>query len=319
MARFRAVALAGVVALGLTGPAGAWTRPGHMVTAAIAYDQIRQARPDLLPLIGTILDAHPDRGPFEVAIDRATGAERARRMFLQCARWPDDVRLTDHDHPAWHGALWPVIAPDAPAEARVRAARRGETPAGEALPALALNYAVLADPRAKPAERAKAMCWVLHVTGDIHQPLHTAELFSAAYPAGDAGGGRQFVRDPLGGEPISLHWLWDDSISRSGLPADADRRARELEARHPRAGFEALDAVGAPPRFAAWAREESYPLAVSFAYGAGLATAPTEAAAPAVPEAHWQALRRHAEARVALAGYRIADVVIAALDAAAGS
>lgn len=311
----RAAVLALVAALGLATSAGAWTRPGHMVTAAIAYDEIGRLRPDLLTRLAAILDAHPDRGPFQVAIDRTTGAERARRMFLECARWPDDVRLTSHDHPTWHGTLWPVVAPDAPATTRARVAARGDKPSGEALQALALNYGVLSDARATPAARAEALCWVLHVTGDIHQPLHTAELFSAAYPDGDMGGGRQFVRDPLGDGPIALHWMWDDSISRSGLAADADRKARELEAAHPRASFKTLGPF-APDRFAVWAREESYPLAVSTAYGAGVPTAPTEAAAPAVPDAKWQEVRRNAEARVALAGYRMADVVIAALDAA---
>jgi len=311
----RAVVLALVTALSLAPPAGAWTRPGHMVTAAIAYDEIQRLRPELLAGLGAILDAHPDRGPFQVAIDRTTGAERARRMFLECARWPDDVRLTGHDHPTWHASLWPVVAPDAPAATRARLAARGDRPSGEALPALALNYGVLADPRATAAARAEALCWVLHVTGDIHQPLHTAELFSAAYPDGDMGGGGQFVRDPLGDGPIALHWMWDDSISRSGLAADADRKARGLEAAHPRAAFKTSGPF-APDRFAVWAREESYPLAVSTAYGAGVPTAPTEAAAPVVPDQKWQEVRRNAEARATLAGYRMADVVIAALDAA---
>jgi len=312
----RAIFLGLAAALAFAPSAGAWTRPGHMVTAAIAYDEIQRLRPELLGALEKMLDAHPDRGPFQVAVDRATGAERARRMFLECARWPDDVRLTPQDHPTWHGTLWPVMAPDASAETRARVAAHGDRPSGEALPALALNYGVLSDGRASLAARAEALCWVLHVTGDIHQPLHTAELFSATYPAGDAGGGRQFVRDPLGDGPIALHWLWDDSISRSGVAADADRRAREIEAAHPRASFKTLGPFS-PDRFAVWAREESYPLAVSVAYGAGVPTAPSEAAAPTVPDAKWQTVRREAEVRVALAGYRMADVLIAALDAAA--
>ena len=105
----RPLALA-LVLLTLAGPAAAWTRPAHMVTAAIAHDEITRARPDLLATLEKILDAHPDRGPFEVAIDRTTEAERARRMFLECARWPDDARRTTYDHPTWHAVLWPIVA-----------------------------------------------------------------------------------------------------------------------------------------------------------------------------------------------------------------
>lgn len=311
----RLLLAAALVAAMLATQASAWTRPGHMVTAAIAYDEIQRARPDLVPAIEALLEGHADRGPFQVAIDRTTTGERARRMFLQASRWPDDVRQTPNDHPTWHAALWPMIAADTPAETRARLSRRGERPSGEALEALALNRAVLADPRASVAARAEALCWVLHVTGDIHQPLHTAEQFSAAYPDGDGGGAKLIVHDPLDGEAISLHWLWDDSISRSGLAADADRRGREIAARHPREAFPELRAGAAD--FAQWARMESYPLAVSFAYGLAPPTGSDVATAAAVPEAYWRDLRVHAERRVALAGYRMAEVVIAALDEAA--
>ena len=52
------------------------------------------------------------------------------------------------------------------------------------------------------------MCWILHLVGDLHQPLHTVALFSAAYyPNGDRGGNSISVaRDP---EPTNLHAVWD--------------------------------------------------------------------------------------------------------------
>lgn len=308
---------AGVLAMALVaGPAFAWTRPGHMVTAAIAFDEIERRRPDLIDAIGTILDAHPDRGAFQVAVDRSVGRERQRRLFLECARWPDDARQTTYDHPSWHAVLWPVTEPDATAATQAKLAVRAGQPSGEALESLALNYRVLSDPITSPAEKALAMCWVLHVAGDIHQPFHTAELFSAAYPDGDGGAGRQFVIDPLPPHaPIALHWLWDDSISRSGVAADADARAREIEAAHPRASLDELKTSVVPPDFRAWARDESHALALSVALPARPATSPTPAGAKVVSEAYWTQVRKISERRVAVAGYRMADLVIAAMDA----
>lgn len=302
-----------VIALlaGFPGMARAWTRPGHMVTAAIAYDEIVRRRPDLVPVIAALLDAHPDRAPFQVAVDRATGTDRQRRMFLECARWPDDARQTVYDHPTWHASISAVLAADAPPAVRAAAAERMRgVPSGEAVEAFALNVRQLGDRHASPAERATALCWVLHIVGDIHQPLHTAELFSAAWPSGDGGGALSQVLDPLTREPIALHWLWDDSVNRSGAAADADRRAREIEAAHPRAALPQLSVQD----FLAW-RQESHDLAVALAYGAGPPTSRDPKTAPAVPEAHWSDVRSAAEKRVALAGYRIADTVISALDA----
>lgn len=313
--RLTASVLAVAMALAAN-PAFAWTRPGHMVTAAIAFDEIERRRPDLIDAIGAILDAHPDRGAFQVAVDRSVGRERQRRLFLECARWPDDARQTAYDHPGWHAVLWPVEAPDAPAATRSKLAARADRPTGEALEGLALNYRVLSDPMTSAGEKAVALCWVLHVTGDIHQPFHTAELFSAAYPDGDGGAGKQFVIDPLPPHaPIALHWLWDDSISRSGVAADADARARQIEAAYPRASLDELRTPAVPPDFRTWARDESHALALSFALPARPATSPTPAGAAPVPEAYWTQVQKVSERRVATAGYRMADLVIAAMDA----
>jgi hypothetical protein len=316
MTRIKMLA-ASVLAMTLAAsPAFAWTRPGHMVTAAIAFDEIEKRRPDLIDAVGTILDAHPDRGAFQVAVDRSTGRERQRRLFLECARWPDDARQTAYDHPSWHAVLWPATDPDAPAATRAKLAARAGQPTGEALESLALNYRVLSDPVTSTSEKAMAMCWVLHVAGDIHQPFHTAELFSAAYPDGDSGAGKQFVIDPLPPhQPIALHWLWDDSISRSGLAADADARARQIETTFPRASLDELKTPVVPPDFRAWAHDESHALALSFALPDRPATSPTPAGAKPVPEAYWAQVRKVSERRVAIAGYRMADLVIAAMDA----
>lgn len=285
------------------GPAGAWTRPAHMVTAAIAFDQLQRETPELIEPLGRLLDAHPDHGPFEVAIDRSEGRERIRRMFLQCARWPDDIRRTAQDRPAWHADLAPLGPETA-----------GHGGYGAATQALALNYRVLADPNATDGERAVALCWTLHVGGDAHQPLHAAQWFSQDFPEGDRGGGFQFVRDPMTGRPISLHWLWDDSVHRAGDVESVTARAAELERLYPRAALPEAAARAGPEDFAAWFGEESLPLARSVAYGPDLAAGPNLAHAPRVPEAYWTQVREISARRVTVAGYRLGDLVRRALE-----
>ena len=39
-----------------------------------------------------------------------------------------------------------------------------------------------------PERKAIALAWLFHLAGDIHQPLHTAQLFTVDYPHGDRGG-----------------------------------------------------------------------------------------------------------------------------------
>jgi hypothetical protein len=35
--------------------------------------------------------------------------------------------------------------------------------------------------------KAIELAWLFHLVGDIHQPLHTAQLFIVEYPQGDRG------------------------------------------------------------------------------------------------------------------------------------
>jgi len=51
--------------------------------------------------------------------------------------------------------------------------------------------------------------------GDIHQPLHTTQLFTVEYPNGDRGGNEICGRVTQAGQPMDLHRFWDDVITSS--------------------------------------------------------------------------------------------------------
>lgn len=296
--------LAGISAWALAlSPAMAWTRPGHMVTAAIAFDDLEATDPDIIDRVAALLDGHPDRGPFEVAEDRSEGRERALRLMMECARWPDDARMTVHDQPSWHVQLRPVVRAEDPPP--VAPADRVLMDGTEAF---ALNARVMANPDATPAQRAVALCWVMHLAGDVHQPLHTAQLFSSAYPDGDRAGGLQFVIDPLSRRPETFHWFWDDSVHRSGDLESVQARAKDLQLRLPRSVLVPGTTPALAADYARWA-DESYALAVSFVYAGGPVGGPSEPEAREVPVAYALETMTIAERRVALAGYRLADLL----------
>src|SRR5437667_103063 len=59
-------------------------------------------------------------------------------------------------------------------------------------------------------DRAVAVCWIFHLVGDIHQPLHNVAYFSSApaFVQGDRGGNKFGVR--ADGRKWNLHAFWDD-------------------------------------------------------------------------------------------------------------
>ena len=330
---FTGVALCSLLVTG----AFAWDHPAHMTTAAVAFTEIEQAKPELVEKLELVFMAHPDTSPFWVAAGDARGKERAKRMFIEGARWADDTKGTIHDRPTWHTARWPIVAKDAPPEAKAAAAARKGRPAGQALEALVMNYAMLSSAETNSAERASALAWLLHLVGDIHQPLHVSDQYSKEFPAGNAAGTQEYVMDPVNDKPIPLHLLWDSNIYRLTALDAIEENAQELAKKYPRSAFPELKGLEGPGDFENWARE-SYDIAVDFAYGYGIETVsdpekdldpdkavkkmvayvlhgiPPLADAPAVPAEYWDKLQQVAQRRIALAGYRIADLVIAAAD-----
>lgn len=59
-------------------------------------------------------------------------------------------------------------------------------------------------------QKAIFIRYVLHVVGDIHQPLHNTAMFNATYPppSGDLGGNKQYIYD-LEERNMLLHAFWD--------------------------------------------------------------------------------------------------------------
>jgi S1/P1 Nuclease len=295
--------------LGIAPPSHSWSRPGHMVTGAIAHEDLLASDARVIAQLGEILAKHPDRGTFEVALGRSTGEERTRRLFMEMARWPDDIRTTVYDHPTWHYSGKPLIdSRDPPA-----------TPipdhlSGAALEAFALNLRVAGDKSASAAERAIALCWIFHLVGDMHQPLHAADQFSAHLPAGDRGGGLQFVRASADSEPQSLHSFWDGIVGGTGEADDALNTARALRSKLPRPAFPQLVsrdsrlADSAVADISRWTRE-SVDLAIKVAYRSDLATGASAQDAAVLPPAYVSEARAAGEARLVLASYRLSDLL----------
>jgi hypothetical protein len=331
----RSIALLVALFIGVSaGSAGAFDHPGHMTTAAIAFYEIERTRPELIEKIGKLLLAHPDPAPFWVAAGDARGNERTRRMFIEAARWPDDSKWTPNDRPSWHSARWAIVAKDAPPEAQAAAEARHGEPVGQAIEAVELAFGTVSNPETGPAERARSLCWVLHIVGDLHQPLHVSDFFSKEFPLGNAAGTLSYVDDPLRDSTIPLHILWDSNTMRSTELQRIDRHVEEFVKKYPRSSFPELTAQS-EPAFREWARE-SYQVAVDFAYGYGIETvsdpntdldadrlvknmvayilegiSPVEEA-PELPAEYWERLQDVSHRRLTLAGYRIADLIIAA-------
>ncbi|MBO0200809.1 S1/P1 nuclease, partial [Vibrio alginolyticus] len=65
-------------------------------------------------------------------------------------------------------------------------------------------------------EKAIAIAWIMHIIGDLHQPLHTSARVTDMEPKGDQGG-NLFLLSPKEAprdKQLNLHWFWDSIVNR---------------------------------------------------------------------------------------------------------
>ncbi len=285
-----------------------------MATGEVAYDLLAPRDPQAVAAIAALEHSHPDWARFEARLGDLKGPARDRLLFALMARWPDDARGGPLDHPAWHLDLRLIPDPDSPSPVLARAPTGAADAlvAGEARTAFDLALATVRDASAPAPERAIALCWIFHLVGDIHQPLHAGQLVSAAYPLSDSAGGAEKVRLAPGAPAVGLHAFWDAILD---LDKDDAAAADEIAGRLERSEPSAPPPTGAAEEaFRSWA-QESYQAAATEAYPGRHAVGASKAdQAPVLDPAYVARAKAVGEARMALAGGRLAWVVEAAMN-----
>ena len=286
----------------------AWDPLGHMLVGQIAYD-------NLTPVAKTGVDA-------AIARFNAKDKPDAPYNFVTAACWMDDIRSRPEmkGYAVWHYVNLPFTEDGLPIP------DPGAGP--NVVNGIQKATAILTNQETDPAiDKDTALVILEHLTGDIHQPLHTTSRGE------DAGGNKVKVKnlkDPLADLVFSkggnLHFFWDSAYRRvykEGF-ATVSFEAPLYDRAKPVAGHDAaLEIVRAqaaaiakkyPPSILAgqgdavsWAGESH---AIGFNLGYGKNLPPARGDTPIkLPQNYVTEAQSAAEKRIALAGYRLAAEV----------
>jgi len=169
----------------------AWGPQGHRTIGAIADRLLTPATH--AAVLGILAD---DRDKF--------GNPSGRTTLEAVSDWADEIRGTAADRPAWHYDDIPICG----AGDKARYCPGGQCNSTQ----LGRLIGVLGNARASARERDEALKWVVHLLGDIHQPLHAADN-------ADHGGNQVLVAlegvHTRGRE--SLHGAWDNDLVQLAL------------------------------------------------------------------------------------------------------
>ncbi len=190
---------AGLLLLG--GEAFAWNANGHRVIAQIALDYMTPSAKARFQVAHPALDKQGSPESFtEAAVwfDKFHGPLAGPMHFVNIA-FSDESMHT------------PPLAPKPM----------------NALMAYEQSRKLLLRNDTSSLARAVALRILLHVAGDLHQPLHAATKLSRKHPEGDAGG--NYVRLPNHAIAKNLHGYWDRGGGFLLGRASTAQRAHVLE------------------------------------------------------------------------------------------
>lgn len=302
-----------------------WDATGHRAMAAVAYDRLR---PATRQRVDALLRAHPDFARLSEGVDLTTPTG-IREVFLRASVWADRIRsdarfYRENDPRATPTPLLPGFPTMARHEEWHYLVRSFSTDGTPTIPLASPNAATavaeladqLASDSAPASARSYSLVWIIHIVGDLHQPLHGTSRSTHDHPEGDAGGNRVFVRLwPDRADSANLHGVWDGWLGRAERETRIDDVARGLAAGLSLAGDAASRDVLIPDgaelgRTAlAWA-DESATIARYMAYDLPARDAQGP---PPLSDAYRAQGERIARQRLALAGYRLAALLEARL------
>ncbi len=284
----------------------AWDDAGHKLTAYIAWEQMT---PEAREAAAKILLSAPEDSDLSVFYmqDSRSVAARQRELFTIAATWADIVRdkkfklrSSKYHHGKWHylDTFWRE------ANGKIEIVPELKSDEENALERLYAFDKVLRDAAASDADKAIALAWVLHIGGDIHQPLHDSARVTKYDPKGDQGG-NLFMLSPKGAkgeDRLSLHWYWDSivgrSVPRSNDACDSDYLpaiAQEMMRKYPPAKMNSRLEIG---QFDKW-QKEGFQIASTKLY-------PSSLKFGEIPSENYKKMAFEiAQEQIALAGYRL--------------
>lgn len=161
----------------------AWNALGHQLVAQIAYDNMS---PEARKLCNKYNRSYTKISPAS--------------NFVVASTWLDVIKRKDVH---WFDTLHYIDIPFSTDESQLPAQQKTN-----ALWGVKQALSVLSSSKSSITDKGLSLRILIHLVGDIHQPLHTATKISKSLPQGDLGGNLFILsKNPIGN---NLHKYWDN-------------------------------------------------------------------------------------------------------------
>jgi len=231
-----------------------WGCEGHQMIALIA-------RTHLTPAVSAAVDRLLMENPIDPALSRFC-RDRPGDPMADAATWADDVKGPEKTA-VWHYIDIPLALHKAasvdPYCPPIGPSGDSKNRPGCVTDAMEYEWTILRDKTRSGGERATALRYMIHLVGDVHQPLH-------AENNDDQGGNCTALLFFGEDRPVNLHAIWDYKLIQHQLELKKLTQPEYAAALDQRFAAKWPDWSRAKIDFVAWAWE-SHDLAEPVAYG----------------------------------------------------
>jgi hypothetical protein len=253
----------------------AWNSTGHKIIASISYQNLNYNTRKQIDNLTKYLDHYQ------------SGYQR----FVYLSSWADHAGAAKYPKTlSWHFIDNPFVDSDF----------HGKKPTlnqANVISAIKKEEKILKSKTATPKQKATALAFLIHLVGDIHQPLHCINHFSKKFPHGDQGGNLVVIDATT---QMNLHAYWDNGLGLFTKLKDQKTQtitkiATQFSTTYSENYFQGTDEN---LDIKTWATE-SYNLAVNFAYKVDT-----------IPKQNYQTEGQEiVKTRLVLAGLRLAKIL----------
>lgn len=276
-----------------------WHEVGHFSTAYIAQQYLLEKNYDAYQWAVSLL----------VPFTNVCGENLY--PFVECATWMDKIREAGwntqfhhhfvSNHWSDNGAAEKVFNPSYYANASFAIQDAATTLSSLSIDTFGSSKSIFG--------KSISMRVLVHLLGDIHQPLHNSERVTPSRPDGDSGGNFFKISHYNSIQMDNLHFIWDEMFRpisetiRSNLPKEkylfVKERAESIMSEYPLEQL--LPQIQANSTVDSWS-QEGFDLAKNFVYKGIVEGQP-------LPEEYMKAGETICRQRVALGGYRLGMLI----------
>lgn len=192
-----------------------WNDQAHMTIAAIAWDRLDDAEKSK---ITSILKQHP---AYKKKWKAAFGPHKkllplGKYLMMRASRWPDEIKKKGNLNFTYNRKEWHYIVQklyfDREIDEKNPDIKHGSE---ENNVVWAIDHVInsMKNPAISNQLKAVYFSWLIHLTADIHQPLHTCSLFDGKdLKKGDRGGNDLYIRTST--DTTNLQHFWDEQLGK---------------------------------------------------------------------------------------------------------